>query len=117
MKLWDKEDGYIEVESGTVGQYTGLTTKNGVKIFEGDIIKAYFEPQNYKNPPYAIGDVIFENGTFKIFVRISKNAIEHKLYENENVIAYSIEHNFLDRHYVLEVIGNIYSNPEVLKGE
>lgn len=104
-----------EVDPETIGQYTGLNDKNGKKIFEGDIIKAYFKPQNFKNPPYAIGNVIFENGTFKVSVRISKNSKEHKLFEKEGVTTYSIEHNFLDRHYVLEVIGNIHDNPELLE--
>lgn len=103
----------IEVIPETVGQFTGLTDKNGKKIFEGDIIKAYFQPQNFKNPPYAIGSVIFENGTFKVVVHVSKNSIEYKVFEKEGIAAYSIEHNFLDRHYVLEVIGNIYDNPEL----
>jgi len=106
----------FEVIPETVGQYTGLTDKNGVKIFEGDIIRAYFEPQNYKNPPYAIGDVIFENGTFKMSVRVSKNSIEYKVFEKEDITAYSIEHNFLGRYYVLEVIGNIHDNPELAEG-
>lgn len=105
----------IEVDYKTICQYTGLTDSNSKKIFEGDIVKARFQPQNFKIPPYAIGKIIFECGTFKISVCVSKNSSLYKVYEDKNITSYSVEHNFLDRGYRLEVIGNIYDNPELLK--
>ena len=104
---------YAEIIPETVGEWTGLTDRNGVKIFEGDIIKARYREHNYPNN-WSVGYVVFENGTFKMKVTENNNAIKHTQYCGEKVLAFSIENNFIERYYKLEVIGNIYDNKDLL---
>lgn len=86
-----------EVDAKTVGQYTGLTDKNGTKIFEGDIC-------NFSNRSDIdnYGVVVYDAD------------------ETEFGIDYGSTYLGLGRHYHsrdIEVIGNIYDNPELMKGE
>ena len=97
--------GYAEADCGeyypdwcnvipeTVGQYTGLTDKNGKKIFEGDIGKGF----NMLHPDRKIYQVVYEENGF--------------YYCDEDGVTWHPDHidNF-------EIIGNIYDNPELLKG-
>lgn len=75
-------------------QYTGLHDKNGKEIYEGDIVKIKYRDED-------IGKVIYEHNGFSIDVTNM----------NKNYGRVSFVNNFM------EVIGNIYDNPELLGGE
>ena len=81
--------GYEEVFSETVGQYTGLTDKNGKRIFEGDIVD-YISSDVIGNP--KTGTIIVEDMT-----------------DYDTMI-------YLNHSEELQIIGNIHDNPDILKG-
>ena len=86
----------------TVGQFTGLLDKNGKEIWEGDIVETF---TNYHG---------------KEGIRWSNSVIIW----NEHVGSYQISYKNIDGHFVsdyfalnkyfVEIIGNIYENPELL---
>jgi len=88
----------IEVIPETVGQYTGLTDKNGNKIFEGDIVEFYIEDVR------IVGKVFY-----------SKDATAFEVwYELPESRLLLLSKTLCDFEYI-KVIGNIHDNPELLK--
>lgn len=112
------------VEENSVGQYTGLTDKNGEKIFEGDIVKLF---------DIHVGEIVQECSAFGIGCRqqIDYDYLASEIasvtgYDNTPMFCYNdnfvslweLYWNYNDENdeiSVIEVIGNIHDNPELLE--
>ena len=99
---------YYEVDPETVGQYTGLTDKNGVKIFEGDIVKGTAYSAT------TIGVIVWIDEISSFGVR-RVNAPNPTAWENSSILR-CVSLNKKDE-FAAEVIGNIHDNPELLGKE
>jgi hypothetical protein len=89
----------VFVEQDSIGQYTGLTDKNGTKIFEGDLIS-----DGGMNGIPRVVRWIESSALFKCpLVR------KHWAYDYNDVPLWSMQSE------KTEVIGNIHDNPELLE--
>lgn len=93
---WNTVAHYIAV----IMQYTGLKDKNGKEIYEGDVLLTDLDR------PYLI--VEFRNGAF--MYQCHDNGRDYY----DIMLPLSIAEHTQDKY--VEVIGNIYENPELLEG-
>ena len=94
--LCDKSNDVVKVVPETVGQYTGLTDKNGKKIFEGDILGGYLDDNYPENQ--TVMEVVWCNcwwGTKEI----GRDPDPLEWEDGE----------------ILEIVGNVFDNPELLE--
>lgn len=93
--------GSIEVSINSVGAYTGRTDRNGKKIFEGDIVKTWLEGGAHSGFTWPLGVVEFRESAF---------GLAHGKYKFTPFSSYA-------PRVLMEVVGNIHDNPELLKEE
>lgn len=106
---------YGEIILETVGQYTGLTDKNGTKIFQGDIVKHHFGEEKgivkfgeYRQP---FNDDIHTKhiGFYLDWISGEQKDLLRK------DLGYWVDIN--NSHDYEIFIGNIHDNPELLEVE
>lgn len=92
----------ILTDPDTEGQYTGLTDKNGKRIFEGDFLRHHNDCPDSEIK--EIG-VVFWDGKSCGWRRTSNGEFHHGLIDTYR----------LSPDCVYEIIGNIHDNPELLE--
>lgn len=91
-----------QVDSKSVGQFTGLKDRDGKEIYEGDIVRTV--PMILEDGKSMFGQVILEDGSWVIYQENTPNPYSVYLFSHSHTMQ-------------REVIGNIYESSELLEGK
>lgn len=94
---WLQKVMWIEVDSNTICQFTGMTDKNGVRIWENDVAWIVYDGKEH------IYQIVWDNSELDFKATNGK----------EN---YGTNFEYLLCCEEIEVIGNIFDNKELLQG-
>jgi uncharacterized phage protein (TIGR01671 family) len=100
---------FYEKQDFEVMQYTGLKDKKGKEIYEGDIVKSLMqESRGEWNDFERTGVVTYFENYAQFLIKTDDNSLGCDLFQFDDTDFYEV--------LELEVIGNIYENPELLEG-
>lgn len=94
----DSREDKFEVAPDTIGQFTGMTDKNGKRIFEGDIVCSKMKYGESK------GIIVFRNGRFSVDWRVRSK------WSGNGISCRTDDLSPSD-----EVLGTMFDNPELLE--
>ena len=111
----------LNVDPDTVGQYTGLIDKNGAKIFEGDIIRYTFDDPDDPNATenglkVRVGRVFWSEWRASFAVAEGPDGSDMINQDIARYVRGKQIYGYIRGANTVEVIGNIYDNPELLGG-
>ena len=99
----DQYSDYFDTEDMILMQYTGLKDKNGKEIYEGDIVQHLYE---------------FSDVTDRYLIDYDEDDLSYVFQNISNKNRFIALEDLYDEDYgdyAIEVIGNIYENPELLE--
>ena len=100
---------FADVFPETISEFTGIKDKNGVDIYEDDVVEVKYKEWREEYRCYAeweeIEQIVFKDGAFMLMIEIDDVQFFRPLMENFQGIEL----------ISLEVIGNIYENKELLE--
>ena len=97
-KTWED----YEVEEESIGQFTGLTDKNGKEIYEGDIVQ-------WGDSEHKIKQVVeFRNGAFGYVYDTIGSFVPYAANTNFDFAALGTDKRF-------EIVNNIHDNPDLIE--
>jgi uncharacterized phage protein (TIGR01671 family) len=106
-----------EVDAESVGQYPGLKDKHGKDIYEGDILELvggtcdFLRCGTYDYQVHLIGTKLVVQYLASGFTLRMPNHLNNNI---SNLVGNVDQYQFWNNTRSLEIIGNIYENPELL---
>lgn len=117
MAQYILQKSFAEIDPETLCQFTGLTGKNGRRIWENDIVFCEHEKYPEDNPleVYLLfTDPVKYNRNYAVEFINTGSSYGYRL--RNKSIHFMLTGNVIYNHKI-EVLGNVFDNPELLEGE